>query len=297
MSTLWFYWPYLITYFKISSFFSKPNTSTDTLQTITFGDWDVTQVLAYNEDSQLMWDWLQDNTTHHPVTGKIILSYFLTDIPHKHRRVHKHIKEHFLVQRQVWKSFTQNTFDLIGEGCGLLLFEKDLSHLVTIIHSRSIYFSDQLGSRCSSFQLTNNKKKKKTFAAPKCLLFVSFAIFALLLFYIATSWALKMTQNEDICTGTIFVLQYYYYYTTILFCTIVMFTVWHHFVQDVKQSLLPQCRHVRVIQPPLPVVRSVWQLWLHQRLLQPQHELLSAQLPRWAVTLSCFFTHLFGLNA
>lgn len=32
----------------------KPNTSTDTLQTITFGDWDVTQVLAYSEDSQLM---------------------------------------------------------------------------------------------------------------------------------------------------------------------------------------------------------------------------------------------------
>lgn len=36
-------------------FFSlKPNTSTDTLQSITSGDWDVTQVLAYNEDSQLM---------------------------------------------------------------------------------------------------------------------------------------------------------------------------------------------------------------------------------------------------
>lgn len=33
---------------------SQPNASTDTLQSITSGDWDVTQVLAYNEDSQLM---------------------------------------------------------------------------------------------------------------------------------------------------------------------------------------------------------------------------------------------------
>lgn len=32
----------------------QPNASTDTLQSITSGDWDVTQVLAYNEDSQLM---------------------------------------------------------------------------------------------------------------------------------------------------------------------------------------------------------------------------------------------------
>lgn len=32
----------------------KANSSTDTLQSITSGDWDVTQVLAYDEDSQLM---------------------------------------------------------------------------------------------------------------------------------------------------------------------------------------------------------------------------------------------------
>jgi len=32
----------------------QPNTSTDTLQSITSGDWDVTEVLAHNEDSQLM---------------------------------------------------------------------------------------------------------------------------------------------------------------------------------------------------------------------------------------------------
>lgn len=33
---------------------AQPNTSTETLQSITSGDWDVTQVLAYDEDSQLM---------------------------------------------------------------------------------------------------------------------------------------------------------------------------------------------------------------------------------------------------
>ena len=32
----------------------QANTSTDTLQSITSGDWDVTQVLAYDEDNQLM---------------------------------------------------------------------------------------------------------------------------------------------------------------------------------------------------------------------------------------------------
>uniref|UniRef100_A0A8P4K6K1 A-type potassium channel modulatory protein DPP6 n=1 Tax=Dicentrarchus labrax TaxID=13489 RepID=A0A8P4K6K1_DICLA len=41
-------------FFHISMSISQPNTSTDTLQSITSGDWDVTQVLAYNEDSQLI---------------------------------------------------------------------------------------------------------------------------------------------------------------------------------------------------------------------------------------------------
>ncbi|XP_054865973.1 dipeptidyl aminopeptidase-like protein 6 [Amphiprion ocellaris] len=39
-------------FFHISMSISQPNTSTDTLQSITSGDWYVTQVLAYNEDSQ-----------------------------------------------------------------------------------------------------------------------------------------------------------------------------------------------------------------------------------------------------
>uniref|UniRef100_A0A3B3B3M3 A-type potassium channel modulatory protein DPP6 n=1 Tax=Oryzias melastigma TaxID=30732 RepID=A0A3B3B3M3_ORYME len=38
-------------FFHISMSVSQPNTSTDTLQSITSGDWDVTQVLAYNEDN------------------------------------------------------------------------------------------------------------------------------------------------------------------------------------------------------------------------------------------------------
>uniref|UniRef100_A0AAQ4RAS9 A-type potassium channel modulatory protein DPP6 n=1 Tax=Gasterosteus aculeatus aculeatus TaxID=481459 RepID=A0AAQ4RAS9_GASAC len=42
-------------FFHISMSVSQPNTSTDTLQSITSGDWDVTQVLAYNEDSQLIY--------------------------------------------------------------------------------------------------------------------------------------------------------------------------------------------------------------------------------------------------
>uniref|UniRef100_A0A3Q3W8K4 A-type potassium channel modulatory protein DPP6 n=1 Tax=Mola mola TaxID=94237 RepID=A0A3Q3W8K4_MOLML len=42
-------------FFHISMSISQPNTSTDTLQSITSGDWDVTQVLAYNEDSQLIY--------------------------------------------------------------------------------------------------------------------------------------------------------------------------------------------------------------------------------------------------
>uniref|UniRef100_A0A8C5GKE0 A-type potassium channel modulatory protein DPP6 n=1 Tax=Gouania willdenowi TaxID=441366 RepID=A0A8C5GKE0_GOUWI len=42
-------------FFHISMSISQPNTSTDTLQSITSGDWDVTQVLAYSEDSQLIY--------------------------------------------------------------------------------------------------------------------------------------------------------------------------------------------------------------------------------------------------
>uniref|UniRef100_A0A3Q2U0C8 A-type potassium channel modulatory protein DPP6 n=1 Tax=Fundulus heteroclitus TaxID=8078 RepID=A0A3Q2U0C8_FUNHE len=42
-------------FFHISMSVSQPNTSTDTLQSITSGDWDVTQVLAYNEDNQLIY--------------------------------------------------------------------------------------------------------------------------------------------------------------------------------------------------------------------------------------------------
>ncbi|XP_042164419.1 dipeptidyl aminopeptidase-like protein 6 isoform X2 [Oncorhynchus tshawytscha] len=42
-------------FFHISMSITQPNTSTDTLQSITSGDWDVTQVLAYNEDSQLIY--------------------------------------------------------------------------------------------------------------------------------------------------------------------------------------------------------------------------------------------------
>lgn len=37
-----------------ASIHQQPNISTDTLQSITSGDWDVTQVLAYNEENQLM---------------------------------------------------------------------------------------------------------------------------------------------------------------------------------------------------------------------------------------------------
>ncbi|XP_051909788.1 dipeptidyl aminopeptidase-like protein 6 isoform X3 [Hippocampus zosterae] len=42
-------------FFHISMAISQPNTSTDTLQSITSGDWDVTEVLAYNEESQLIY--------------------------------------------------------------------------------------------------------------------------------------------------------------------------------------------------------------------------------------------------
>ncbi|KAK7881259.1 hypothetical protein WMY93_029668 [Mugilogobius chulae] len=42
-------------FFHISMSTSQVNTSTDTLQSITSGDWDVTQVLAYNEESQLIY--------------------------------------------------------------------------------------------------------------------------------------------------------------------------------------------------------------------------------------------------
>ncbi|XP_043082445.1 dipeptidyl aminopeptidase-like protein 6 isoform X1 [Puntigrus tetrazona] len=42
-------------FFHISMSISQPNSSTDTLQSITSGDWDVTQVLSYDEDSQLIY--------------------------------------------------------------------------------------------------------------------------------------------------------------------------------------------------------------------------------------------------
>ncbi|TRZ04038.1 hypothetical protein DNTS_006377 [Danionella cerebrum] len=42
-------------FFHISMSISQPNSSTDTLQSITSGDWDVTRVLAYDEDSQLIY--------------------------------------------------------------------------------------------------------------------------------------------------------------------------------------------------------------------------------------------------
>ncbi|XP_075872195.1 A-type potassium channel modulatory protein DPP6 isoform X2 [Nelusetta ayraudi] len=42
-------------FFHISMSISQPNTSTETLQSITSGDWDVTQVLAYDEESQLIY--------------------------------------------------------------------------------------------------------------------------------------------------------------------------------------------------------------------------------------------------
>uniref|UniRef100_A0A3Q2YYK4 A-type potassium channel modulatory protein DPP6 n=1 Tax=Hippocampus comes TaxID=109280 RepID=A0A3Q2YYK4_HIPCM len=42
-------------FFHISMAISQPNSSTDTLQSITSGDWDVTEVLAYNEESQLIY--------------------------------------------------------------------------------------------------------------------------------------------------------------------------------------------------------------------------------------------------
>lgn len=35
---------------------SQPNTSTDILQSLTSGDWDVTRILAYNHKRNLMWD-------------------------------------------------------------------------------------------------------------------------------------------------------------------------------------------------------------------------------------------------
>ncbi|XP_035386537.1 dipeptidyl aminopeptidase-like protein 6 isoform X1 [Electrophorus electricus] len=42
-------------FFHISMAISQSNTSSDTLQSITSGDWDVTQVLAYSENSQLIY--------------------------------------------------------------------------------------------------------------------------------------------------------------------------------------------------------------------------------------------------
>lgn len=53
--------------------------------------------------------------------------------------------------------------------------------------------------------------------------------------------------------------------------------------------LFPQRRHLRLVQPPLPVVRLVRQLRLRQRLLQPQHELLPAQLPRYSARVNALF--------
>ncbi|XP_061876627.1 dipeptidyl aminopeptidase-like protein 6 [Entelurus aequoreus] len=42
-------------FFHISMSISQPNTSMDTLQSITSGDWDITEVLAYDEESQLIY--------------------------------------------------------------------------------------------------------------------------------------------------------------------------------------------------------------------------------------------------
>ncbi|XP_061661130.1 dipeptidyl aminopeptidase-like protein 6 isoform X2 [Syngnathoides biaculeatus] len=42
-------------FFHISMSVTQPNTSTDTLQSITSGDWDVTEILAYNEESQIIY--------------------------------------------------------------------------------------------------------------------------------------------------------------------------------------------------------------------------------------------------
>uniref|UniRef100_A0A674E3N6 Dipeptidyl-peptidase 6b n=1 Tax=Salmo trutta TaxID=8032 RepID=A0A674E3N6_SALTR len=42
-------------FFHISMSTSQPNTSTDTLQSLTSGDWDVTQILAYSQDKQLIY--------------------------------------------------------------------------------------------------------------------------------------------------------------------------------------------------------------------------------------------------
>ncbi|KAK3571579.1 hypothetical protein QTP86_014151 [Hemibagrus guttatus] len=42
-------------FFHISMAISQPNSSSDTLQSITSGDWDVTHILAYNEDKQLIY--------------------------------------------------------------------------------------------------------------------------------------------------------------------------------------------------------------------------------------------------
>lgn len=33
----------------------QPNSSSDTLQSLTSGDWDVTEILTYNEETQLVW--------------------------------------------------------------------------------------------------------------------------------------------------------------------------------------------------------------------------------------------------
>uniref|UniRef100_A0A8C1R7X3 Dipeptidyl-peptidase 6b n=1 Tax=Cyprinus carpio TaxID=7962 RepID=A0A8C1R7X3_CYPCA len=41
-------------FFHISMSTSQPNSSTDTLQSLTSGDWDVTEILAYNEDTKLV---------------------------------------------------------------------------------------------------------------------------------------------------------------------------------------------------------------------------------------------------
>ncbi|XP_005163346.1 dipeptidyl-peptidase 6 isoform X1 [Danio rerio] len=42
-------------FFHISMSTSQPNSSTDTLQSLTSGDWDVTQILAYNEDTRIVY--------------------------------------------------------------------------------------------------------------------------------------------------------------------------------------------------------------------------------------------------
>ncbi|XP_051556799.1 dipeptidyl aminopeptidase-like protein 6b isoform X1 [Myxocyprinus asiaticus] len=57
-------------FFHISMSTSQPNSSTDTLQSLTSGDWDVTQILAYNEDTKLVYFLsTEDNATRRHLYG------------------------------------------------------------------------------------------------------------------------------------------------------------------------------------------------------------------------------------